>query len=175
MPVNNDGTRRPFTDYEKAVAVRYAQELARQGGLTDREMVNRVGARFGFDNSDFLAAWNFVRQAKRSVEAATAATQHPGTAPPESTIPNTAGDNPADRGRFVHDIMIVYTDPTTGQKYYGREENVSDRPLSLDELRDYARRSQDEYVPQRRNSFAKGTSGGDYTVDVQLLDIGRFI
>lgn len=172
MPQNDDGSYRPFTNTEKTEVVNYLENLYRAGGQSDRDMVYKAGARFNFHNDDLLAGYTFLRQAKRAVDAVAGMTINPAVPLDPAAVPNVPGD-PADVGMFVHDVLIIVTDPDTGEQWFYRHEIVDDRPLSLDEITAMIEADRDFYLPKENTRPVPDSVKDRAVLTIHILDIGR--
>lgn len=172
MPQNADGSYRPLTSVQKTDAANYAAELIRRGGLSDKEIVQKVGQRFGFDNADYLRTFTLVRQAHKEVDVATKLGQNPNYIPPPTTIGNIPRQ-PEDKDKFVYDVLVVIKDPVTGEQTVTRMERVSDNPLSLNDIRQEVDSQRDQFVNKRSTSISGGTLSDRAQIDVFILGVGR--
>jgi hypothetical protein len=172
MPRNDDGSYRPFTNTEKTEVVNYLENLYRAGGQTDKDMVYKAGARFNFHNDDLLAGYTFLRQAKRAVDATGPLTHDPTRPPDPRDFPNVPGD-PELVGMFIYDVLIIVTDPATGEKYFYRHEIASDIPLSLDAVKAMIEADRDKYLPKENTRPVPDSVKDRATLEIFILDIGR--
>lgn len=172
MPTGPDGQYIPIDNLTKEAIVDYMANLLRQGRLTDREIVNQAGQRFGLENEDFLPAYSLLRTAQREVQAGEDANQNPNVPLDPSDIPTGPGD-PAQSGRYSHDILIIYRNPATGETFTVRERIESDSPLSQFELLDYAQEQIDQLIQQGSPRPRPGTDPSSFDTQVIILGVHR--
>ena len=173
MPQISGSLYVPLTFAQLTEAAMYMQNLVRQGGMTDAQIVQATGERIpGTDQYDTLRLYSVLRQAHRAVGAAQQYANDPTRAPSLSDLP--ASPNwPENRGRVVTDIVIAITDPVTGETHTTRTEIVSDRPMSLDDLRSYVQEHARDYSRNRGGSLPAGWQDGAPSFTITVLDVSR--
>lgn len=101
------GTKGQMTDY--------MANLYRSGKYTDKEIVQKTGAKFGLDQSDYLPSYNVLRMAKRIDDAGQGMNQSPMNQLGSNGTPSRYGD-PGKVGMYQYTVLIEITDPLTGRK-----------------------------------------------------------
>lgn len=173
MPQISGDTYKPLSAAQKTEAANYMQNLIRQGGLTDKQIIAKAGHRIpNVDQSDELALYTIIRQAHRTVDATEAFTRSPSTVPAPSLIPSTPRQ-PGERGQLVYDVVIEVRDPVTGEIYTTREEIVTSTPMSLDGIKDYVLDHAADYQRSRGGSLPARWQDLSQEFTIHLLDVGR--
>lgn len=177
MPKGPDGGYVPIDAATRRMIGDYIGNLIRQGGLSDAEIVEKAGIRFGqrgnLDSTvDTLPIYGILRGERRAIDAATRIQGNPNDTPGRGDLPNIQGD-PADAGRFVYDVVIVATNSETGERHSDRFEIPSDTPLSLNDVRDLIESMREHYLRQIRSPAPRPGSLDDLSIDVFVIGAGR--
>jgi hypothetical protein len=172
VPLDAAGNYVSLTATEREVAIAYMTNLIRAGGMTDREIVNAAGTRFGWGNEDFLNAFGLLRTSHREVDAAAAATANPGVPPNPSDIPGAPSD-PQYWGMFLYDVLIVWTDPATGERRVVREQMAFPAPVSANDITALVIANAPEYAGRCTTPGAAGCDTANWNLDVHILGVSR--
>lgn len=176
MPLDNDGNYVPIDDTSKQLISQYLQDLVRQGKVTQQNVIELVGQRFGvsahLDNSDILPVRGLLGGAQKAVATGQQMRDDPNYIPPAGDIPSAPSD-PANRGLYVYDVVIIATDPNTGDTFRDRVEIVSNSILNERSILATVQGNREYYLRRLRSPNPDPRLIPSLEIDVFIMDVSR--
>lgn len=174
MPLNDAGDYVSIDPTTKQLLFEYMANLHRQGGWSNAEIIQKAGERFAWggklDGYDRPAMLSILQTSKRYVESG-AATQS-GLGPDGGRVPTIPGD-PGRSGQYLYDVVIVATDPVTGERHSDRLEIYSEGRMSKGDIADLVEGNRDAYLRLIRSPAPKLGSYPDLKIETFVIGGGR--
>lgn len=173
MPLNSDGTWRPWNAEDREQVTRYFENVINTGGIDRTAAIFAAGAKFNLSyDYDRLAMYNYYRTAQRAVDAAHAANANPNFVPDPGDIPNASQD-PMFGGLYVYEILVQWTNPVTGQVIPVRDFVTNPDPVSHLDIQAHVQATMGDLMGQVTNPGAAGQDMSDWNFNVTILSITR--
>lgn len=174
MPLNDALVYVPIDSVTRQFLAGYMANLVRSGEYSNAEIIQKAGERFAaggkLDNYDAPAMLSILRGAQRSVDAARGMESDPGR--PGSNVPTIPGD-PGYRGQYVYDVIVIATDPASGQRHTDRFEVYSSSPMSASDIQSQIESNRNYYLRQVRSPAPSPGRMDDLTIDTTVIGVGR--